>query len=398
MAKATTKTRLNIEELKDVVKYIVGNNRYLQQNGKTPISIEVQGGAGLGKTSAIKQVANELGLELVRLNLAEIEELGDLVGFPIKEHEVVKGEEVKWVAEATLMYYVSAGYTPTGQFKMGYAEPEFIQGKKNGVILLLDDYSRADQRFMQATMTLIETQTYKSWSLPPDSHIILTSNPDDGDYYVTTLDQAQKTRFISFDVQFDVKTWARWAEREKIDGRCINFLLSHPEVIAKDVNPRSVTTFFNAISSLGDFSSTENLVKIEMIGQGSVGGDFSKVFTIFLHNKLDKLISPHDILFHENESYVVGQLTACTGKIGDKNYRSDIAAILNTRMMNYAILHAESKPVDDALIKRIIRITVDGETFTNDLKYHMIRSLLKANTPKFSKLMQHAEILKIASK
>jgi hypothetical protein len=50
---------------------------------------------------------------------------------------------------------------------MSYCPPEWIVGldDKPG-ILILDDYSRADQRFIQACMTLIETQKYMSWSLP----------------------------------------------------------------------------------------------------------------------------------------------------------------------------------------------------------------------------------------
>jgi MoxR-like ATPase len=73
-------------------------------------------------------------------------------------------------------------------------------------------------RFTQAAMELIDKQTYLSWKLPKGWTIILTSNPDNGNYFVTSLDNAQKTRFISIDIKFDVDCWAEWAEKEKIDG------------------------------------------------------------------------------------------------------------------------------------------------------------------------------------
>ena len=58
--------------------------------------------------------------------------------------------------------------------------------------MLLDDWNRADIRFIQAVMELIDRQQYISWTLPKDWHIILTANPDTGDYLVNSIDNAQK--------------------------------------------------------------------------------------------------------------------------------------------------------------------------------------------------------------
>jgi len=43
------------------------------------------------------QLAKELDMNFIRLNLAEIEELGDLVGFPLRQFEMCK--EGKMVAQ-----------------------------------------------------------------------------------------------------------------------------------------------------------------------------------------------------------------------------------------------------------------------------------------------------------
>ena len=56
MAKKTSKTEalsLNPNELKDFLKHIITNNRYLQDSGKSPVSTEVVGESGIGKTSSI---------------------------------------------------------------------------------------------------------------------------------------------------------------------------------------------------------------------------------------------------------------------------------------------------------------------------------------------------------
>ena len=73
MAKKTSKTEalsLNPNELKDFLKHIITNNRYLQDNNKIPVSTEVVGESGIGKTSSIIQLAEELDLSFVKLNLA----------------------------------------------------------------------------------------------------------------------------------------------------------------------------------------------------------------------------------------------------------------------------------------------------------------------------------------
>ena len=68
--KAHQPVSLNIDEAKSFLSHIVTNNRYLQENNKLPVAVEVIGDSGIGKTSMVLQVAKELNLNLVKLNLA----------------------------------------------------------------------------------------------------------------------------------------------------------------------------------------------------------------------------------------------------------------------------------------------------------------------------------------
>ena len=43
-----TQVNLNVEELKTFLYHIVGNNNFLQENGKTPTAVNIEGGAGIG--------------------------------------------------------------------------------------------------------------------------------------------------------------------------------------------------------------------------------------------------------------------------------------------------------------------------------------------------------------
>lgn len=176
--------KLDAGEMKDFLNHIIRNNRYIQEKGLVPTAVEIQGEAGLGKTSVVLQVAQENNLELVKLNLSQVEELGDIVGFPIRQFELCKdgtagsaepqyefqlveknigGRLVKvkekvlvagssqntnadciWVDENATMQYTQAGYKFTGKKRMSYCPPEWISGKSSGGILVLDDYTRAD--------------------------------------------------------------------------------------------------------------------------------------------------------------------------------------------------------------------------------------------------------------
>ena len=391
MAKKTSKTEalsLNPNELKDFLKHIITNNRFLQENSKPPVSTEVVGESGIGKTSSIVQLAEELDLSFVKLNLAQIEEIGDLVGFPIRQFEMELDGSKLWIDEHAFDEYRKLGYNSTSKNRMSYCPPEWISGKESGGILLLDDWNRADVRFIQAVMELIDRQQYISWKLPKDWHIILTANPDNGDYLVNSIDTAQKTRFISANLKFDLNTWGKWAEENKLDGRCINFLLMHPELITKEVNARSVVMFFNSISSIKTFE--DQLPLVQMIGEGSVGQEFASLFTMFINNKLDKMISPQNI-FEQDEKYVLTTLKGLVGK--DKNYRADIASTLGTRITNYLGVYVKDNKIEKPIIERLGKIVTEN-IFATDICYQMVKSIYNENPSKFSLLMLNKDLVK----
>jgi len=383
---------VNVTELKEFLTHIVENNRFLQSQGKLPVSTEVIGESGIGKTSAIVQLAKELDLNFVKLNLAQIEEIGDLVGFPIRQFEVKDDKETIWIDEHAFDEYLKLGYKSTGQNRMSYCPPEWIANKSNGGILLLDDWNRADIRFIQAVMELIDRQQYISWSLPKDWHIILTANPDNGDYLVNSIDNAQKTRFISVQLKYDIDCWAKWAEENHIDGRCINFLLMHPELVTKDVNSRSISMFFNSISSIKNFD--DSLPLIQMIGEGSVGPEFSSMFTMFINNKLDKMISPENIM-NQDEQYVLNTLKSLTGK--EEKYRADIASTLSTRIINFLDLFAKTNTVDKPITERLSKI-VNEKVFTTDICYNMVKSVYNNNPSKFKTMMMDKSLVEFIMK
>jgi len=434
---------LNIKEAKSVVEYFINNNLYLESINKKPLALNLQGPAGIGKTSLIKQIAKELDMHIVCLNLAQFDELGELTGFPVKQYQLCKegtpsagvpiyetkvitkqvlengkmvikelSETVQvgitasasiaedsclWIDEVAVNEYIKQGYIFTGNKRMAIAAPEFIAGIEKPILFFMDDFSRAQTRFLQATMQLIQDYAYASWKLPKGSTILLSTNPDSGTYAVESFDDAMKSRFMTINIKQDVPSWGEWAEKDILDTRLINFLLLNPELADnkdESINLRSFTNFFNSISSMPDFSA--QLPLIQMLGEGSIGSEATVMFTMFINNKLDKLITPTKILFDNNEAQVMRELSDCIGT--GNNYRADIASILVTRIINVAINFAEHNSIEQKTIDRLITLTTTPNTLTNDLKYILIKKIINGNKQKFARLLTNADVVKIAVK
>lgn len=394
---------LTLSEIKPILKYIIENNQKIQANGKMPVAVELIGDAGLGKSAIIEQIASELDATYIKLNLAQIVEEGEISGFPIREHYVCRNDDCKWITSELIEVYAKAGYDITSETRMSYAVPRWVKdiNPDKMTIVNLDDYSRCTPHIAQAVMELIYKQEYISWKLPPNTHIVLTSNPDNGEYNVTSTDEAQKTRYISFKLKFDSQAWAKWAEFDGLDGRGINFLLSyHHELMDRSttkeskVNARNYTMFINTISGIDNWSDPKSLAIILQIASGCfldedniVGG----LFTSFVANKLDKLLSPEDLVM-KDWSYVKGVLGS---QLYDGDlYRADIASIMTTRFVNYAdkYLSQKNSKVEIIIDRLVDIIDNDKKLLTEDLLFHLIKTITTKYSNKANKLLMNVKI------
>ena len=84
---------INLEEFKEIFNYLIENNKRLQDEGKKTSSVGLEGPAGIGKTAIIEQIANERGMTFIKLNLSQLEEIGDLIGFPLKQFKMILHSE-----------------------------------------------------------------------------------------------------------------------------------------------------------------------------------------------------------------------------------------------------------------------------------------------------------------
>lgn len=398
---------MTISEFTGVLNYLLDNNKELQDKGLTPIAIGIEGEAGIGKTSLIQQVAEQRGMTLCKLNLSQLEEVGDLCGFPQKEVLLQwKSKDgttkTKWWPE-NLKDNIPPGVTITNKTRMGYASPAWLPKEENpnGCILCLDDYTRSNQLFMQATMELINEGKYISWNLPKNTSIVLTTNPDNSEYSVSQLDNAQKTRFINFNLKLNVNDWASWAEFNQVDNRAINFCLLYGEEIFKKhngvqtINPRAYTTFCKAISGIKDWNNENSLALILNISKGCFLNDSNNtvgtLFTTFIAQKLDKLVSPKDMLMQKWET-VEPKIYDCVWE-GDR-FKPEIASILAIRLLNHIMYYFSQKGVKESVVQDRLLDFIDNQRklFSDDLLFHIIKTVIGKYPAKTTKLMLNSKI------
>ena len=402
---------MTIGEFTGVFNYLLDNNKRLQEEGQTPIAIGIEGQAGIGKTSVVEQMAGERGMTFCKINLSQLEEVGDLTGFPQKEILLTwKGKDggmkTKWWPES-LLSKVPQNVVVTNTVRMGYAPPAWLPKEENpnGCILLIDDYTRANPLFLQATMELINTASYISWSLPSNTTIVLTSNPDDGSYSVTALDSAQKTRYINFNLKLNIEDWARWAEFSGVDSRAINFCLMYGHEIFKKrnnvqtINPRAYTTFCRAISGLRDWENDNSLALILNISKGCFLDDKDSVvgtlFTNFITQKLDRLVSPKDMLLQAWET-VEPKIFDCTHDFDgvDYGFRPEIASILSMRLLNYMLFYFSQKGAKENVVQDRLLDIIDNKRklFSDDLLFHIIKTVMAKYPARTGKLLLNPKI------
>ena len=252
------------------------------------------------------------------------------------------------------------------------------------------------QRFIQAVMELVDRKQYISWSLPEDWHILLSSNPDNGEYIVNSVDDAQATRFLSMNIKYNEKIWAEWAENNHIDSRCINFMLMNPEAVEgvadtegkkatrKGANPRQWVNFFYAIGNLKNYQEPEALTKIETIGQMAVGEDLTASFIQFIHNNMDKLIEPEFMLLHKDQEQVIKGIEDCIHVEGI--YRNDIASILAIRFSNWTTKYLNQNSSNPFIVDRIHDI-ITKEVFGADLAFTIAKLIYAKNRSKLLALI-----------
>lgn len=199
--------------LKDVLK--------VAYRARRPVLVE--GETGIGKSEIIHEVANELGLECLILDLSLLEP-PDLVGLPV----------------------IESGRTR-------FATPSSLPTDGVG-ILMLEELNRAERYIQQPALQLLTARKLHEYTLPPGWSVCAAINPEEGDYQVSQLDPAMRARFLYLSVYADLQSWLLWARANQIHPAILHIAQNHEQFL-QEVPPRS----WSYVSDLLTAMNTEEL-------------------------------------------------------------------------------------------------------------------------------------------
>lgn len=328
-------------ELQEFLRHALSVNAALEEVGKRQTPICIWGRHGIGKTEIVEAMAASLGHDFRYIAPAQFEEMGDLLGMP---------------------YIDDARST-------AFAAPEWVPTTEGPGIFLIDDVNRADDRILRGIMQLLQNFELASWSLPPRWQIVLTANPDGGDYSVTPMDDAMLTRMLHVTLDFDVKRWARWAEDHGVDPRGIDFVLTYPETVSgRRTTPRSLVQFFERIAPIHDLK--EELQLVTLLAESCLDRGTVAAFLSFVRHDLAKLISPEEILGAKQFAQVAKRID---GLVGKEVKRVDILSTICARLVNF--LTREGSALKEPELENL-KAFVAVEVMPEDMRLALAQDLM----------------------
>lgn len=348
---------LTADGVSDFVERVV-SNALKEGADRTPICI--WGVHGIGKTALVEAIAVRNGWRFAYTAPAQFEEMGDLHGLP-----VIDGEHTR------------------------FAPPDWVPTGDGPGILLLDDFNRADDRILRGLMQLLQRSELISWSLPSDWHIVVTANPEGGDYSVTPLDDAMLTRMLHVSMEFEPKVWARWAVGAGVDERGISFVLTYPEIVSGlRTTPRSLTQFFEQIAPLDDLRA--NWDYVEALAMSALDDETATAFMSFVNDGLEVLVSADEILDAE-WTETAARIHALASD-GD-GIRLDRLNAMTTRLY-LAVTNDDFEPTASQGENLVAFLKHDA--LPNDLRLMLHRDLVREGSAEIVEIMRDKELAELA--
>lgn len=234
--------KVKINQLAGILKKAVQNDQR--------IPLMFWSGPGIGKSSVVKQVADELGWKFIDLRLSMLNAV-DLRGLP---HVDKDKNTARWLP------------------------PEFLP-KEDGSkgILFLDEINLAPASVMHAGYQLILDGRLGEYVLPKTWKIVAAGNRSEDNANVTKFPSPLANRFVHVEVEHDIDVWRKWAIGAGINEMVISFLGKFPQHLYKQ--PKAGELAFNTPRS---WEMASRLLDAKLDISFAVGDGLAAEFNAFI--------------------------------------------------------------------------------------------------------------------
>ena len=218
----------------------------------------VWGAPGLGKSSILRQAAEDLGIGFIDVRLAQREPV-DIRGLP------VPGEDgVKWLVSS-----------------------DWPRDPASRGIILFDEITAADRSLQVAAYEFIlDRRLGELYRVPDGWYICAAGNRTEDRAVAATMSSALANRFMHVELAEDAESWITWARTHDIRPEVMGFIRFRPETLFHQKNenlergwptPRS----WERVSRMLDIMNGENENLVRKMVYGLVGNRVGVEFMEF---------------------------------------------------------------------------------------------------------------------
>lgn len=280
---------INIGLLKDVILNAI----------KIRDSLFIYGKPGIGKSSVVQQVVEEINnilmksttesemfldkngnkccFELIDIRLSSFDSSADIVGLP----------------DFTIDEF--------GVKRTKFSLPNiFPSDPKWKGIIFFDEMDNAEPSVLKACYQIIQDRRINDFKFPDGVIFIAAGNGDNCQGFQTEIPQALKNRFTNITVDTDLEQWIVWALKNNIDSSIITFLKSqHPELLFDESALKNNETSYatprgwSVVSKILQSNCSEVIKQIHI--NGRIGYTTGTLFWSY-YKKEKKLPNFEDIL------------------------------------------------------------------------------------------------------
>ena len=234
------------------------------------------GAPGIGKSSIVKQIADEKDIGFIDLRLALMDPT-DLKGIP---------------------FYDKDSHTAL------WAPPAFLPREGSG-ILFLDELNSAAPSVQASAYQLILDRKVGEYELPEGWAIVAAGNRE-GDRGLTyRMPSPLANRFVHFEMEVDVEDWRLWAYKSGLDERVISYISYKSEHLftfdsKSDVKSFATPRSWEYVNKIVKSNLPQELLLDTL--SGAVGKDVAVSFLSFT-KVMNKLPDIQSILTSSNGEY-----------------------------------------------------------------------------------------------
>ena len=249
-------------------------------------AVLMRASTGVGKSSLVAQIAEEVSLPLIDVRASIMSE-GDVQGYP----------DIEGMKEKGIMTFCMPSW--------------FVRACNEPVVLFLDEFNRGlpavQQSFFQIVLDrqLGNDENGMPYNIHPETRIFAAINHGN-EYDVNEMDPALLRRFWTIDLKPTKDDWINWAKSKNVDNLIIEFLRtrsSHLFVNLEKVKPGNV---FPTPASWARFDEVLKYVGVNLMEDrktfdifntaiGFIGQEAAVEFSDFV-KKYEVVVSPEELL------------------------------------------------------------------------------------------------------